>query len=170
MPTTVVAKSAVISDDGVYRYLLTRQLASGNPLKLGVLMANPSDADAERDDPTIRRLYGFADRLGYGIILVGNKFAQRTPHIKKLAFDPVVAAGPSNDNYVEQIIHCADMVLVAWGPLAKFHPSLRNRWKDIVRMADDVNKPLYCLGTAQDGHPRHPLMLPSDAPLQQWRL
>src|SRR3954451_2301972 len=40
-------------------------------------MVNPSTADAETDDPTIRKVKGFSERAGYGHIIVGNLFAFR---------------------------------------------------------------------------------------------
>lgn len=168
MPIEIVARSATISDDGVYRYCLGRRLKGPNPLTLGAFMVNPSKADSAEDDPTIRRWYGFCLSLGYGALAVGNKFAQRTPDVKALSCDPIRASGPENDSHIEALMRIADLLVVGWGPLGKLHPSLRDRWKDIVRIADAVGKPLYCLGTAQDGHPRHPLMLPKDAKLVPW--
>jgi hypothetical protein len=164
----VVGRSAIISRDGKYRYRLERTINTGNPRKLGVLMVNPSTADAEVDDPTIRRVLGFMNRLGFGTAIVGNKFAQRTPHVKELAVDPIVAEGPENDKHLRAIMEDADSLLVAWGPVGKLHHPLRQRWKDVVRLADAAGKTMYCLGTAQDGHPRHPLMLANDAPFVEW--
>lgn len=68
--------SAVIRDDGVYRYSLTRAWGDTNDFKTLVFcMLNPSTADAEKDDPTIRRCVGFANREGYNKILVVNTHA-----------------------------------------------------------------------------------------------
>lgn len=168
MPIEVVGRSAVISDCGRWRYRLERRLTSGNPLRLGALMVNPSDADHEQDDPTIRRWYGFADRLGYGIVDVANLFAQRTPDVHALDKNPYLASGPENDKHLVAMMNEADLLIVGWGPMSKLHPGLRGRWKDVVKLAAAENKTLYCLGTAKDGHPRHPLMLAADAPLIKW--
>ena len=51
--------SAVMSADGNYRYLLSRLLGP-SPSLATFIMLNPSTADAEPDDPTIRRCIGFA--------------------------------------------------------------------------------------------------------------
>jgi hypothetical protein len=60
LPST---SSAVISDCGRYRYLLTRQL-DASPKVATFIMLNFSTADARQDDPTIRRCTGFAHRWG----------------------------------------------------------------------------------------------------------
>ncbi len=51
--------SAVISPDGFYRYSLTRVWDNLRPLVVFNLL-NPSTADAERNDPTVRKTIGFA--------------------------------------------------------------------------------------------------------------
>jgi len=62
----------------------------------------------------------------------------------------------------------ADILVAAWGPLAKLPKHLRGRYKSIVRMAECVGKPLYCFGTSNDGQPRHTLMLPYSTQLELW--
>lgn len=168
-PRESIKRSAVISADGEYRYLLERSGVTddGNPRTLLAIGVNPSDADAERDDPTVRRLYGFCRTLGYGNLLVANKFARRSPNVKTLrrAGDPI---GPENLGYLGHAMGRADCVLACWGPLAKLPEALRGRWAAVVKIADKCGQPLYCLGTAADGHPRHPLMLRADTPLELW--
>ena len=78
---------AVISECGTYRYRLHR----GEGRTLMFLMVNPSTADAEQDDATIRKCLGFAERNGFGRIVVGNLFAYRAKDVNALrkAIDPV---------------------------------------------------------------------------------
>jgi hypothetical protein len=156
---------AVISDCGKYRYRLDRELGDG--YRVVGIMVNPSTADAETDDATIRKWLGFARRNGWGRVTIGNKFAFRATDIKRLreAGDRI---GPDNDRYLEQIMREADLLIVAWGTLGKIPESLRSRWKDIVRMADHAGRKLHCFGTAQDGHPLHPLMLGYDTKVIEW--
>lgn len=160
-------RSAIISDCGLYRYRLERHALSGAGA-VAWIMVNPSTADAKEDDPTIRKVIGFSERLGAGWAIVGNKFAYRATDVNalKTARDPV---GPDNDAHLAKIIADAGTVIAAWGPLAKLPPTLRRRWYKIARMADEAGRTLMCFGTAQDGHPRHPLMLAYDTPLIEWK-
>lgn len=132
-------------------------------------MVNPSKADAEIDDHTIRKWYGFSDRLGIGRFIVGNLFAYRATNVDELktAVDPV---GPENDKHIEQIMKESDMCIVGWGQRGKLPGNLRDRWAVIYNMASWFGRrPLYCLGIAKDGHPLHPLMLSYESELLPWR-
>jgi hypothetical protein len=159
-------RSAIISPCKTYRYRLERTIGAGPTMMF--LMVNPSTADADQDDPTVRKCIGFAQRNGYGRILIGNKFAYRAKDINALegVNDPI---GPDNDIYLRPMIAESDVVVAAWGTLNKIPEALRARWHDIVRMADAAEKPLYCLGANADKHPRHPLMLSYGVPVSPWR-
>jgi hypothetical protein len=84
----------------------------------------------------------------------------------RTAQDPL---GPENDRHLRDIMSAAPTVIFAWGPLAKLPPALRNRWKEIANLADEIGCTPMCLGTTQDGQPRHPLMLAYSTPLTPWR-
>lgn len=159
--------SAVISPCGLYRYRLERHGLSGSGA-VAWIMVNPSTADATQDDATIRKVVGFTERLGGGWAVVGNKFAYRATDVRALrtAADP---RGPENDAHLEAIMAGSPIVIAAWGPLAKLPDHLRRRWRTVCAIADRVGAELMCLGTAQDGQPRHPLMLAYDTNLTPWR-
>ncbi len=160
--------SAIISDCGLYRYRLERDLGGmlAGPT-VAWIMVNPSTADATADDPTIRKVLGFSRRLGAGRIIVGNLFSDRATDIKALrtAADPV---GIEGGDHLRRIMREADKVIVAWGPCAKLPKWLRNRWMEVVGIAEAHGIPLLCIGTAQDGHPLHPLMQGYDRPFVPW--
>lgn len=159
--------NAIISDCGRYRYRLERHGLSGSGA-MAWIMVNPSTADATEDDQTIRKVIGFSERLGAGWAIVGNKFAYRATDVRELkaVADP---KGPANDAYLVEIMRSAPVVVAAWGPLAKLPKHLRTRWITVARFAAEMGRPLMCFGTAQDGHPRHPLMLAYDTPLIEWK-
>lgn len=159
--------SAIFSACGSYRYRLERDLGRDGPTA-ALLGVNPSSAGALINDQTITKDMGFGARLGWGRIIKGNKFAAVSTDVRGLRTmrDP---AGPENDAHLEQIIRDADLVIACWGPLAKLPATLRRRWYKVARIADSVGKPLLCFGTAQDGHPRHTLMLAYTTPLIPWK-
>jgi hypothetical protein len=167
MDDLLLERSAVISECGLYRYRLERDIGRYGNTALAFIMVNPSTADARQDDPTIRKCMGFAERNGFGRLIVGNKFAFRATDVKAL-IKADNAIGPENDAHLERIMRDADILVAAWGPLGKLPRWLRSRWYAIAAIAERVGKPLHCFGTAQDGHPRHPLMLPYDTALSDW--
>jgi hypothetical protein len=134
---------------------------------LGVLMVNPSKADHLANDPTITRILHFARDWGVRHVIVGNEFARRATDIKELrAFDAERNEGPNNDVHLQAIVQECDLLLVGWGPRAKLPPHLQRHWKHTVDLTG--GKPLYCLGIAQDGHPRHPLMVKANVSPTRW--
>lgn len=150
--------SAVLSADHKYRYLLRRDYSGvGRDQALTCLfvMLNPSTADAEHDDPTIRRCKSFAQREAYSALEVVNLYAFRSTDPKQLwqEFDPI---GPENDQYIREAIARAGLVVAAWGSHAK-----RMRAKAIERLMPGA----FALGFTKKGSPKHPLYIKSDAPL-----
>jgi hypothetical protein len=154
--------SANVSDCGRYRYGLERRWDRGANM-LPIIMLNPSTADASVDDPTIRRCMAFARRDGFGGIAVANLFAFRatSPAEMMTADDPI---GPEGSDAIEQLLSTAASVdvpvLAAWGA----HGSYRGRDEAVMLSAKGHGARLVCLGTTKDGHPRHPLYVPSHHP------
>lgn len=148
---------AVFSEDRKYRYTLVRQFSSGTGIANFILL-NPSTADETRNDPTVRRCMGYAAAWGFATLIVTNIFALRStdPKALYLATDPV---GPDNDRWILEVAKQASLVVAGWGA----HGILRHRSFDLRGML----KPFHvkCLGKTKDGEPRHPLYLPSRAPL-----
>ncbi|WP_158873976.1 DUF1643 domain-containing protein [Antarcticirhabdus aurantiaca] len=164
MSDLLITRDAVI--DGAYRYCLTRDL--GMPGRsAAIVMVNPSTADAEEDDHTIRKLYGFAIRNGIGRFTVVNKFAFRSKDVVALrrAKDPV---GLLNDTWIGRAVAENDIVIVAWGALVKLPQPLRSRWRAVAAIVEASGKPMLCLEACGDGHPFHPLMRAYDTPLVPW--
>jgi hypothetical protein len=147
-------KAALISPCGRYRYWLKRSWDPG-AWSLPIIMLNPSTADSEVDDPTIRRCMSFAKREKYGGIFVVNLFAYRATDPTELlrAADPI---GPSNDHWLREAIgHASGDVLCAWGAASG------EQGARVLRMCGATAK---CLGKTKEGHPRHPLYVKSDQP------
>lgn len=153
-------------NDGLYRYELEYQI-SDTGKHVSVIMVNPSKADGVIKDSTIRKLDGFGSRLGWSRYIVGNIHAFRATDIHDLrdAVDPI---GPNNDAHLMAILLKTELTVVAWGTLGKLPPRLRNNWRKIVQLAQMIDRPLYCFGMCADGHPKHPVMIGYNSPLQIW--
>jgi hypothetical protein len=147
-----IDKGAVLDETGVYRYLLWRIWDKSKP-RVTFIMLNPSTADANIDDATIRRCVGFADTWGYGGMEVVNLFAYRATHpeVLKLCDDPI---GPENDDYIFISSARSMMIIAAWGTNGGF----KNRDKAVLELIRNV----YCIDVSKEGHPKHPLYLKSD--------
>lgn len=158
--------SAILSDDGRYRYRLEREVSDVGCVA-AIFGVNPSTADATTNDATIRKDMGFARINGWRRIIKGNLFAYRATDVRELARVPD-PNGPDNDHHIWSIMTDADVVVVAWGPTSKLPRQLRERWRVVAHMAIRCRKPLWCLGVANDGQPRHTLMLPYASPLVPW--
>jgi hypothetical protein len=157
------ARSAVLSDDGMYRYSLVRRFPPLDPTvdrgRVCWQLCNPSTADAFVNDPTVLKGIGLALRWGYSSIEFVNRGAFRATNPKALltAADPV---GPYNPEHVHEAFVRADLVVFAWG---KAWPKKLDSLSPVVPHSGAM-----CLGRNGDGSPRHPLMLAYSTPLERW--
>ncbi|WP_027947183.1 DUF1643 domain-containing protein [Amycolatopsis taiwanensis] len=147
-----VQKSAVISPCGTYRYELTRRWSDGPPV--GWVMLNPSTADANLDDPTIRRCIAFAKAWGYGGIVVRNLYALRATDPRELDrhSEPI---GPDNDAHLARCVG-EPLTIVAWGARGG------DRGREVLGLLASRGVRPHLLATTGDGQPRHPLYLRAD--------
>jgi len=152
-------RSAVISDCSRFRYRLGRRWGAGKPLVF--VMLNPSVADSEVDDATIRRCMTFALAHGFEAIDVVNLFAYRAtdPQDLRRARYPV---GPENDEHIAAAAHGAGVVCVAWGSKV----AGLERPQIVLPMLRSLGVEPQCLRITRSGHPQHPLMLLSNCRLQ----
>jgi len=158
-PVKIDGRTATISECGQYRYLLTRTWdAKLRPMVF--IMLNPSTADADIDDPTIRKCIGFGRRLGFGGIEVLNLFAYRAtkPADLRRAGYPI---GPDNDRIItERLTELRapeiGYVICAWGAFARG----LNRPQNVRTHLALAGVRLRALRLLSDGTPEHPLMLP----------
>jgi hypothetical protein len=150
-------RSAVISEDVRYRYRLDRRWGPGP--RVVWLMLNPSTADAEQDDATIRRIRAFSQGWGFSALTVVNLYAWRTTDPAGLwtAADPV---GPDNDRHIAEV--CATShVIAAWGAHAR-----PDRIAAVLALPGMDG--LRALAVTKTGQPRHPLYLRGNLTPQPW--
>lgn len=151
---------AFFSDDRKYRYALWRIWDKSKPLVMFIGL-NPSTANENTDDPTIRRIIRFAHSWGYGGVYMMNLFALVTSHPEelKLCKDPL----GDNNKWLDEISSKCTRIVFAWGAF----PEAKQRALDIITscllssllkdfpevLALDINK---------DGSPKHPLYIRGD--------
>ena len=153
-----INKTANFSSCRKYRYSLSRIWDKQKKFVLFIGL-NPSTADEEVDDPTIRRCSGYAQKWGYGGFIMVNLFAYRTTlpsNLKKVKY-PV---GRDNDKYIVKLSKKADITVAAWGN----NGNLYRRDKQVMSLVPN----LMCLRVNKSGQPAHPLYLNKDLKLTKF--
>ncbi|MEM8494996.1 MAG: DUF1643 domain-containing protein [Planctomycetota bacterium] len=152
-----VEAGAEISECGRYRYALWRDWDwQGYANRVAFVGLNPSTADADQDDRTIRKCMKFARKWGYGGILMLNAYAFRAtkPADMFAADDPI---GPANDEALSYRANQAGLVIACWG--AHCDPEREARVYELLsRRASRVE----CLSVTKAGRPGHPLYIRGD--------
>ena len=150
-----ISRSANISNDRQERFSLSRIWDSKKP-KVLYIMLNPSYADDELDDPTIKRLIFFSKKFKFGGFYVTNLFTQITPYPKELNMDNHLKK--KNLKIISELIKKSNSIVYAWGNLV-------NEPRELLSI---VKNPL-CFKKNLNGTPRHPLYLPSSSELESFR-
>lgn len=158
--------SAVISKCGTYRMRLDRSVRAFGPV-YAFFGVNGSTADADTDDHTVRKWIGFTDRLGGSRFIVGNPFDLRATDVRALGSHNTPFSA-ENDQYLDEIIAEADVLVPCWGNRAKVPSRLHFRFDLLTGMIFEAAKPVKVFGLTASGDPKHPLMLGYDTPLVDW--
>jgi len=150
-------KQATFSQDRKRRFDLIRDWRDeiGVPDKTALfVMLNPSKAGENEDDPTVRKVMGFARRWGFGRVVLVN-------------LNPIVSTDPwelppwngidiANKLFIERWMQDVDLVVCAWGspPSAICRKiameELIYSFRQVVRTC------LHCIGLTKGGFPLHP--------------
>ena len=135
-----------------WRYLLWRCWDASKPVA-NFLMLNPSTADEFKLDPSCTRARNYAEKWGYGALVVTNIFGWRAtdPADMKSVKDPV---GRGNDAAIVKAAKDAKLVVCAWGE----HGAHMARGDEVLGLLKNIR--LHYLRLNASGHPAHPLYLP----------
>jgi hypothetical protein len=141
---------AIFDVNGRYRYSLWHAWSANHP-RIAFVLLNPSTADEQRNDQTIRRCMGFARAWNFGSMEVVNLFAFRATDYRELfkVHDPI---GEENNRFLLQAVARCSTVVVGWGTRG----TLYSRDLQVMSLLAG-KKDAYCLGITKDGQPRHPL-------------
>ena len=153
-----VEYGAIFDVNGRYRYSLWRSWSTHYP-RIVFILLNPSSADEQRNDPTIRRCMGFARAWNFGSMEVVNLFAYRATDYRELfkVSDPI---GEENNHFLLQAVERCSTVVLGWGTRG----TLLGRDRQVISLLAHRND-VYCLGIMKDGKPRHPLYIKCDTNL-----
>ena len=152
---------------GRYRYHLTRGTPDAEHLVVFVML-NPSDANADDDDPTLGRCLEFAARSAeekrwdaYRLAVVNlYAFVSKSPAVLKNAGYLI---GPENDRFILETCMGAALVICGWGK----HGKRGKRGEDVRRRLQDHGVPLSHLGPLnQNETPKHPSRLAAETHLR----
>lgn len=156
-------RDTVLSDCGRYRYLLRRTWDHDKPRTLFVML-NPSTADTEIDNATVRSCIRLSRSLGYGSFEVVNLFGlcATDPNELERVADP---SGPDNERVSTNAIQRCDTVICAWGG----HPIAARKSKYICGLIRIYRPAAYCLGLTKDGAPKQPLYIRTGTPLKVYQ-
>ena len=163
MPIATTAAGATFSACRRWRYLLWRRWDEAKPVA-NFLMLNPSTADEHQLDPSCTRARDYAERWGYGALIVTNLFAWRAtdPADMKRAGEPV---GRSNNQAILRSARQSGVVVCAWGN----HGAHLERSTRVKQHLARAGVALHVLRLNANGEPAHPLYLPGTLRPTPWK-
>lgn len=149
--------SADFSDCGTYRWWLNRAWDDGDG-RATFVMLNPSTADEQTNDPTVRRVCGFVRAWGFASVTVVNLFALRSTDPRRLYTHPAPEGDPRNLRAIREIAADAQLVVCAWGS----HGKCRDRSAWVLRELQRAGVVPHALSKTKSGEPGHPLYASAD--------
>lgn len=142
-----MVKSAIFSECGKYRYLLSRDWAEG---KIAMCIGlNPSNANEVKDDPTIGILIRTLKELGFGGLRMVNLYAYISSKPSKL-FEVSDPQG-KNDAWLLTTAHGCQEIIFCWGGFKK----IGWRAKKVAEMFPSAK----CFAKNADKSPLHPMAI-----------
>lgn len=154
-----ITKGASFSDCGKYRFVLWRIWNHDMP-RLMVIGLNPSTANADTDDPTIKRVMSVAANNGYGGIYMTNCFpiVSSDPSIlkdfDKSVYDQTQMIRNTKELVASRLL-CADVVF-AYGNFKIIEETGQSR--KLASLFPDAK----AFHINKNGSPKHPLYCKSN--------
>lgn len=140
-------RDAIFSDCGKFRYVLKRQWSyAPGAMCIGL---NPSTANAEKDDPTIRILCKHLEALGYGSLWMTNLYALVSSKPESL-WDVADNQG-DNDKWLQYARRQSEIVIFCWGTFK----GIEYRENQVMKMFPEGK----VFGFSKQGMPLHPMSL-----------
>lgn len=148
----------MIGDRSTFRCIL----ASRGVKPLIVIGVNPSTANEDSPDPTIRKVMGFAERNGFDSFVMLNLYPQRATNFRDVHHTRDEQLHQRNIDEIRKFFKEVDKldVLVASGNLVGDRPYLLQCFKDIADVLQEDGREIswWQIGVlTKRGYPRHPL-------------
>lgn len=164
--------------DSVFRFALARYLDGYTASKdrpLVVIGLNPSTADHNNDDPTIRREKAFAQREGCTLLYKLNLWPWRSTDPLGLLWGIGQCTASvlfRNDDLIRDAaawaVRTSGRVVCAWGTSSNrmLRHQIETRAEAMLLSLRGI--PTSSFGRTKSGAPRHPLYLSAETPLQAY--
>lgn len=164
-------KETILSSCRTYRYVLYRHnsLSASNKIMIFV-MINPSTADENQNDHTIRKCLKIAHHHDCEHVYVVNLIPYRSKNVEdvdnfvsKLSIEALHTINNVNWNYIDEILQSNDkkpIIICGWGKYDKVRTTL----SQATEFYDKYKSfKLKCLKINKDQSPIHPLFVNSQS-------
>lgn len=145
-----------------YRYTLEHVIDplmhASQPRPIMWIGLNPSTADENQLDPTLRRIRAFSQGWGFTAFVMTNLFAFRATDPRDMKREPS-PVGPANDVLLELTADRCGMIVAAWGA----HGYHMDRDVEVMKLIG-VGR-MSCLALTKAGAPKHPLYIDGNTAL-----
>jgi hypothetical protein len=166
MELTLAMNRCIFRECRRYRYVLDHaygDMFSQSLDYIAFVGLNPSVANEDHLDPTLRRIKSFTTSFGYHRFIMLNLFALVSTDPKNMLLhpDPI---GPENDAHILRVCSDAKLVVACWGSLGRH----MKRDEKVLDVLSGIK--LSCLGVTGNSSPMHPLYLASESTLRSYPL
>jgi hypothetical protein len=134
---------------------------------------NPSTAEPDNLDPTLRNVKIFSGLKSYDGWLMLNLYPQRSKDINKLHNHLDKRLHDDNLRYIQKYVSSLRRLDIwcAWGTLIGKRGYLKNCLKDMVEVISPLNPDWLTIGkVSKNGHPHHPLYLAHKTPVKKFNI
>lgn len=148
-----------------YRYIL----GTRGQRPLVCIGINPSTAEPEHLDPTLRSVERVAKSNGYDSFLMFNVYAQRATRPDDMERARNEQLHCANMEAFDYILSLSDRpaVWAAWGNIIEKRAYLKDCLADMIAIGERRGAQWYTAGRRSvKGHPHHPLYLRAGSPLE----
>ena len=150
-----------------YRYIL----GTRGQRPLVCIGINPSTAEPEHLDPTLRSVERVAKNNGYDSFLMFNVYAQRATRPDDMERARNEELHRANMEAFDYILSLSDRpaVWAAWGNIIEKRAYLKDCLADMIAIGERRGAQWYTAGRRSvKGHPHHPLYLRAGSPLEMF--